>query len=392
MRQPLISQQDILKTLTRANKPFSFYKYLKACVVCPGGERLELLDQAACWYTTKLASQPNGLSLVDTNYPPVARYLNTLTLLEGEIDTSPVNHECLLCLKSFVNPLCSMRTEPPVKLPCGHIFGNTCLFIWFSEIGVQHNTCPMCRTKFAIPRPRLILGVQVMKQLQTDVDYLLKELGPTRLCPSACCPNGVRRWEGFKTRNEIFVSDRMTAFKQNEWDQIENDRLERTWNFLEPHLANDTKNWDLTREIIAAAASLLKGEFESPLSTADIDTQSLFAKIPHGQNDAKKALGDILNTADRLGKALRLREAEIRKIDPLLCDCNIDDVVSGETASTACLHPQHLALHYAKRVQGWQHKKMMMLNGQLEASQEEMELCLKINTVLDRPLVIIQLE
>ncbi|KAI0463276.1 hypothetical protein LJB42_003297 [Komagataella kurtzmanii] len=34
-------------------------------------------------------------------------------------------------------------THCPVKVPCGHIFGQTCLYEWLKE----NNTCPLCRTK-----------------------------------------------------------------------------------------------------------------------------------------------------------------------------------------------------------------------------------------------------
>jgi len=36
--------------------------------------------------------------------------------------------------------------ERPVKLPCGHVFGATCIEMWL----VEHQTCPMCRCSVSV--------------------------------------------------------------------------------------------------------------------------------------------------------------------------------------------------------------------------------------------------
>lgn len=61
-------------------------------------------------------------------------------------DELPDNEECVLCKEPFGTKVDGERgkeSEHPVKLPCGHIFGSSCIAIWLEKEG--KTTCPYCR-------------------------------------------------------------------------------------------------------------------------------------------------------------------------------------------------------------------------------------------------------
>lgn len=58
--------------------------------------------------------------------------------------TTLQDHSCHICLNTF-----NICGEPPIQLPCGHIFGLSCLVTWTQE--KLFITCPMCRIQYLDP-------------------------------------------------------------------------------------------------------------------------------------------------------------------------------------------------------------------------------------------------
>ena len=51
------------------------------------------------------------------------------------------NASCLICQEPFFT---GEKPETPIKLPCGHLFGFSCILTWASKPGTA-KTCPLCR-------------------------------------------------------------------------------------------------------------------------------------------------------------------------------------------------------------------------------------------------------
>ncbi|KAL8901578.1 MAG: hypothetical protein Q9192_000459 [Flavoplaca navasiana] len=63
------------------------------------------------------------------------------------------DNECSICLEPFSTSGQGQRNqtadvgETPVSLPCGHVFGFTCIERYLSPFGEARNSCPICRRK-----------------------------------------------------------------------------------------------------------------------------------------------------------------------------------------------------------------------------------------------------
>lgn len=72
-----------------------------------------------------------------------------------QVPISTEHEKCSICLEQYPHPkACSiavkaMNLERPVKLPCGHVFGDKCLKRW---LGGGHDDCPLCRRKWDIEK------------------------------------------------------------------------------------------------------------------------------------------------------------------------------------------------------------------------------------------------
>lgn len=72
--------------------------------------------------------------------------------------TNPADRECPICVAGFATNILGLHRA--VRLPCNHIFGESCIRTWLSpvmawkttstppEIETHANTCPMCRQVF----------------------------------------------------------------------------------------------------------------------------------------------------------------------------------------------------------------------------------------------------
>lgn len=79
----------------------------------------------------------------------VAAFFNGLP----QVPISKEHETCSICLEQYPNPEASstavkaMKLERPVKLPCGHVFGDKCIRLWLDD---GHDSCPVCRRLFDI--------------------------------------------------------------------------------------------------------------------------------------------------------------------------------------------------------------------------------------------------
>ncbi|KAL8976158.1 MAG: hypothetical protein Q9205_007785 [Flavoplaca limonia] len=67
---------------------------------------------------------------------------------------------CHICLNNF-----STSSEQPIQLPCGHIFGLSCLVTWTQE--KLYTNCPMCRIQYLDPHKSLEACLKASKPHST---------------------------------------------------------------------------------------------------------------------------------------------------------------------------------------------------------------------------------
>ncbi|MCJ1428285.1 hypothetical protein MMC29_006194 [Sticta canariensis] len=86
-------------------------------------------------------------------------------------DLEPEDHRCAICAENFTTD-----DHPPVRLPCGHVFGKDCIQEWLRpyspffpynghEMKVGANTCPMCRREF-FPEQR---GFDILPNIEARI-------------------------------------------------------------------------------------------------------------------------------------------------------------------------------------------------------------------------------
>ena len=121
-------------------------------------ERLRFIENMA-----RRADRADGLPLDGNGYPYRSRHADyppesalrhygprraKATFLESlpQVEISAIDKEdrwCSICYEEYGKPSPDEPAENPVKVPCGHIFGKTCIRKWFEE----HTTCPSCRSE-----------------------------------------------------------------------------------------------------------------------------------------------------------------------------------------------------------------------------------------------------
>lgn len=147
----------------------------------------DLTQKDAQWYLDN--RDPDAPELDDTvKAPPAIDFLNKLISVDVD-ELTPDQSTCGICAMDYFS---GEDQDIPVKLPCGHIFGKQCLWTWLSEIGDQHNTCPMCRTKHVELKKPIDMD-KGLKTLLGTADYLLTRMGPLRLDAE-----GRQKWQGVK--------------------------------------------------------------------------------------------------------------------------------------------------------------------------------------------------
>lgn len=59
------------------------------------------------------------------------------------LNLQPSERQCTICMQEIGSH--EAEDEHPVRLPCGHVFGNLCIRRWL----VAHGTCPVCRRDYS---------------------------------------------------------------------------------------------------------------------------------------------------------------------------------------------------------------------------------------------------
>ncbi|PVH75160.1 hypothetical protein DL98DRAFT_536832 [Cadophora sp. DSE1049] len=88
--------------------------------------------------------------------PSLLTVTDITTLSNNEVD-----RECIICTNAFGTAAEGHVPEEPCKLPCGHVFGRTCISHWLKE----QTSCPYCRRDFRVVldrTPALIEGPPVV--------------------------------------------------------------------------------------------------------------------------------------------------------------------------------------------------------------------------------------
>ena len=90
---------------------------------------------------------------------------------------------CPICMLPYLE---GEELEHPVRMPCGHIFGQTCITSWFNDIypplpatdGERRNTCPSCRVVMYLhaPPPRTQFSMEPFLP-QDDMSVLYRYAG-----------------------------------------------------------------------------------------------------------------------------------------------------------------------------------------------------------------------
>lgn len=93
-------------------------------------------------------------------------FLRSLPLVLA-VDLPDNNRDCPICMEEYVT---SEHYEPPVRLPCDHVFGKDCLRSWLqsSVLNRNNNTCPICRS---VLYNRDILADQI-RDLGGTIDHI----------------------------------------------------------------------------------------------------------------------------------------------------------------------------------------------------------------------------
>lgn len=105
-----------------------------------------------------------------------------------QISSLPPDAECIICLEKF-NTSTDNSAEYPVRLPCSHIVGSSCIRTWLSPSRSLKTSCPYCRRTLCRP-PRVLsqaeaegweIDVQVWHDRALEdrlQDLRLHEVGP----------------------------------------------------------------------------------------------------------------------------------------------------------------------------------------------------------------------
>ena len=103
--------------------------------------------------------------------PPVVRFMNTLRMCRlNNLDKD--DRTCSICREDFkadgYTPEAlgdgDSKLEMPLRLNCGHIFGNGCLSHWLSD----NNNCPYCNRELFKKMP----GIRTQAGLETRLGFL----------------------------------------------------------------------------------------------------------------------------------------------------------------------------------------------------------------------------
>ena len=103
----------------------------------PNGMRMLLFAESCAQGLT-----PSVFSLQDE----IRHYLQSLSTPSAEEITA--DDTCHICLEKYGQSTTTSAAEKPLRLPCGHVFGNECLAKYLvadNDDGFKNSACPLCR-------------------------------------------------------------------------------------------------------------------------------------------------------------------------------------------------------------------------------------------------------
>ena len=80
---------------------------------------------------------PPSTSKPKPTVPSLADFLSSNSLQKVDPQTLDPEDHCMICHTEY-----DSATESPVRLPCGHVFGESCILQWLWAR--DRNTCPLC--------------------------------------------------------------------------------------------------------------------------------------------------------------------------------------------------------------------------------------------------------
>lgn len=95
-------------------------------------------------YSIAMSTENSNLARIPSFVRTVASYVSSLPKVPCADLTET---ECSICREDFDVSLTTDDGELPVRLQCGHIFGEKCLLLFLSTRATRQNSCPMCRAK-----------------------------------------------------------------------------------------------------------------------------------------------------------------------------------------------------------------------------------------------------
>ncbi len=90
-----------------------------------------------------MSAENSNLARIPSAFQTPASFVSGLPKVSY---TDLPDNECCICREDFDASQATNDGEVPVKLPCGHIFGEKCLLLFLSTRATRHS-CPMCRGK-----------------------------------------------------------------------------------------------------------------------------------------------------------------------------------------------------------------------------------------------------
>ena len=81
----------------------------------------------------------------------IQNYISALPAASAE--EVAADDTCHICFEKYGQPTPTEGPEHPLRLPCGHVFGNACLtklLATDSRVGVANSACPLCRATLEV--------------------------------------------------------------------------------------------------------------------------------------------------------------------------------------------------------------------------------------------------
>ena len=261
---------------------------------------------------------------------------------------------CSFCEEDFCVQGMDDDGEDAAKLPCGHIFGRTCLFIWFSEIGIRHNCCPHCKVMVPIkrPEPRPDLDPSNERGLFNDVLYLMDRMPPMDITGTDM---GMPfYWHQLAEDLRARLDRREARYVKKQVESATGGRQvkrQQLYEKLRSRLAPENRDLVWSMKQLDAVLLAFEGDEETESFAWRILQESIVKEVQ--EQGSLEAFNELLIAAIITGQCERIREAEIRLLDPKLCDCNVEGIVTADEDTSPCKNRAHSESDFKARLEHW---------------------------------------